>query len=155
MIYICRGSRAQLYKDGIGQRVAALAKEYLLDRVAGGGLLIDCGANVGELGLWARAKGLAYIPFEPEPLEAMCNDLNNFQGQPKTGRYALWNETGIRSFYSAPEWGDSSLIQPHNPSNRIDIQATTLDSALDRKQLLRYPQAVILKVEVEGRNQKF
>lgn len=152
-IYVCRATNASFYKGGISQRIETLACDYLLDKIElRGGLLIDCGANVGELGLWARTMEVEYVAFEPEPLEAICNDLNNFDGRPKTRRYALWKDDVPRPFYSAPEWSDSSLIRPYNPSERLlDIQSATLDSVLDLESLLRRgPTTVVLKVEVEG-----
>ena len=148
-IYICRGSRAaDLYRFGVRQRIEWLAQSYMLDQISGSGdLLIDCGANIGELGIWARARGLSYMAVEPEPLDARCNDLNNFGGQPHTNRCALWHESGIRTFYSAAEWGDSSMIQPYDSAVKVGVHALTLDSMLDG---IHLPDRTILKVEAEG-----
>ena len=147
-IYICRGSRAKLYRYGVRQRIEWLAQSYMLDQIANSSeLLIDCGANIGELGIWARARGLSYMAVEPEPLEARCNDRNNFGGQPHTNRYALWHESGIRTFYSAAEWGDSSMIQPYESAVKVAVLAQTLDSILGD---LRIPDGTILKIEAEG-----
>ena len=151
-VHISRRLRAPFYRWGVRQRVQDLVGDYFLDRIEleHSGLLIDCGANVGELGIWARAKGLTYIPFEPEPLEALCNDLNNFGGRPRTKRYALWNETGILPFYSKPDSADSSLILPDNVSSQFDVETFTLDRVLDCEQLSSYSGTVIFKVEAEG-----
>ena len=151
-IHICRFSRRRLYRHGITRRVDNLARAYCLDdlKVKLGGVLIDCGANVGELGMWARSRGLAYIPFEPELSEAMCCDLNNFGGSHETRRFALWKETTTLPFYSKPESADSSLFKIGGDYKRFEIEAVTLDSALDLTQLSSVPGTVVFKVEAEG-----
>ena len=55
-INICRPGRYSRYKRGIKRGIDALASDYHLDRLEGldGGTFIDCGANVGELGIWAH-----------------------------------------------------------------------------------------------------
>ena len=152
ILYICRWYRRRLYEQGIKQRVANLAKVYGLDRidVIPKGIFIDCGANVGELGLWARDENLDYVPFEPEILEAECCDLNNFDGRAKTRRYALWNESKVTDFYSKPESADSSIIEMAEPTRQARVNAVRLDTALDTNQLSSVSGTTILKVEAEG-----
>jgi len=67
-VHICRRGRYLRYKRGIAAGIADLAKDYHLHKLGGlsGGLFIDCGANVGELGMWARAQNMDYLAFEPE-----------------------------------------------------------------------------------------
>ena len=151
-IYISRFERRRLYNRGIMRRVQSLAEMYCLNDLATqpGGTLIDCGANIGELGIWARSHGLAYIPFEPEPLEALCCDLNNFGGSSRTQRRALWKETATLPFYSKPDSADSSLIAPRGDWQRTEVEAVTLDSTLDLTWLAKAPGTVIFKVEAEG-----
>ncbi len=126
-----------------------LAHEYHLDKVPLGpeGLLIDCGANIGELGVWARAKGLDYVAFEPEPLEARCVDLNVFAGHQNTIRKALWNRTTTLEFFSKPETADSSVFDPGGTDTRFAIDAVRLDDAME---LTDRTGPVVLKVEAEG-----
>ena len=134
------------------RRVQSLAEMYCLNDLAiqPGGTLIDCGANIGELGIWARSRGLGYVPFEPEPLEAFCCDLNNFGGSSRTQRQALWKETATLPFYSKPDSADSSLIAPRGDWRRTEVEAVTLDSTLDLTRLARASGTVIFKVEAEG-----
>ena len=131
------------------QRVDILAGQYLLDQidVVQGGVFIDCGANIGELGLWARARGLAYIPFEPEILEARCCDLNNFDGRAETRRKVLWKETTMLTLCSMPESADSSIFEVDGHSARIEVPAVTLDDSVD---LSGFPGMVVFKIEAEG-----
>ena len=148
-IHLCRRRRGNRYRHGIMQRVNRLAGDYLLDsiRVAPGGLFIDCGANIGELGFWARAKGLAYTAFEPEALEARCCDLNNFEGRPETRRVVLWKDTRTLDFYSKPDSADSSIFEPGDHFLRTAVPAVTLDEAVAPSEVTG---TVILKVEAEG-----
>lgn len=137
------------YKYGIMQHVARLVREYHLDQidVVPGGVFIDCGANIGELGFWARRHGLDYIPFEPEVLESRCCDLNNFGGRSGTRRLALWNDTTRLAFYSKPDREDSSLIDPGGNTVRTQVSADTLDNTVN---IAGVSGTVILKIEAEG-----
>ena len=97
-------------------------------------------------GLWARAKGIRYIPFEPEALEARCCDLNNFAGNPETRREALWKENTTLTFYSKPDSADSSAIDPGG-SIATEVEGITLDNAVS---LAEISGTVILKIDAEG-----
>lgn len=147
-VFFCRRRRGNQFKRGVMMHVDQLAREYHLDRidVVPGGVFIDCGANIGELGIWARERGLDYIAFEPEGLEAHCCDLNNFDGHAETRREALWKETAMIPLYSKPESGDSSLIDMGD-AIRNRIQAMALDDAVNLSDI---PGTVILKIEAEG-----
>ena len=132
-IFFCRRRNGRRFRRGVMRRVDRLASAYHLDAidVLPGGTFIDCGANIGELGLWARKHGLSYVAFEPETLEARCCDLNNFGGHPETERKALWKETATLSFHSKPETSDGSVFDMGDPVSRVDVSAVTLDDAVD------------------------
>ena len=136
-IYFCQRRRANRFKHGVMRQAHRLAGEYHLDQidVAPGGVFIDCGANIGELGFWSRTQGLAYIAFEPEPLESRCCDLNNFGGCAETRRIALWKDTKMISFYSLAAHGDSSIFDMSDNAIRTEVQAMKLDDALDYRTL--------------------
>ena len=148
-IHICRRGRHNRYKSGVMAGVDRLARDYSLDRIADlrGGVFIDCGANVGELGFWARSRGFRYIPFEPEPLEARCVDLNHFDGAPGCIRKALWNQETVLKFYTRPDSADSSVLVSADAEASVSIAATTLDAAVD---LAAVTGPVIFKLEAEG-----
>ena len=61
-IRICRRNRLGLYKHGIAHRVERLAKSSLLHRIPENlsGAFVDCGANIGELGICSRSRGRPY-----------------------------------------------------------------------------------------------
>ncbi len=130
-IVICRRPRHRRYKKGVTACAMRLADEYGLSAisVSNGGVFVDCGANVGELGYWARANNLDYYAFEPEPMEADCVDINFFGGDAKTVRKALWHKEETLTFYSAPDEADSSLFEAQSSEGASTVQAIPLDAA--------------------------
>lgn len=148
-IFICRRGRHNRYKRGVMAGVDRLARDYSLDVIADlrDGTFIDCGANVGELGFWARARGFRYIPFEPEALESRCVDLNNFGGAARCIRKALWKEETVLKFYNRADSADSSVLAGAEQEPTATIDATTLDAAVD---LGNVTGPVIFKLEAEG-----
>lgn len=149
-IHICRRIRHRRYKKGVLAGVDGLARTYHLHKlpVVPNGVFIDCGANVGELGIWAREQGLAYEAFEPEPLEARCCDLNNFDGAARTHRVALWSEATTLTFHSKPDTADSSVFEIDGAAGSREVQAIRLDSAIDPSTF--GPGTRIFKLEGEG-----
>ncbi|MGR3616282.1 MAG: FkbM family methyltransferase [Paracoccaceae bacterium] len=149
-IHICQRGRHNRYKRGVMSGVNDLAKQYSLDLIADlrDGIFIDCGANVGELGFWARERGFQYIPFEPEQLEARCVDLNNFDGETKCIRKALWKEETVLKFFAKADSADSSTIQFDQSSESVEIEAIDLDTAVSIPDDFKGP--VIFKLEAEG-----
>ncbi len=155
-LHICRRRRHNRSKRGIMRGVGKLASDYSLNRLGqvSGGILVDRGANVGELGLWARSSGMNYIAFEPEDLEATCCDLNNFSSYTTvaegrtTHRLALWHTSTTLEFYSKPASADSSLIQMAAFVSVKKIKAVRLDEMLTAEDLVSRP--AVFKVEAEG-----
>ena len=148
-LYICRRIRHNRSKRGVAVGIEALARQYNLHHipVSPGDLLIDCGANIGELGVWARLHDLNYIAIEPETLESRCVDLNAFAGEAKTFRMALWFEETVLSFFSKPTTADSSVIEMNDFDNVRQVQAKRLDALITD---LPANAKTILKVEAEG-----
>ena len=148
-ISICRQGRYNRYKRGVKRGIDGLASDYHLDTLESldGGTFIDCGANVGELGIWAQSRHMNYIAFEPEQLEADCCDQNNFGGQPLTIRKALWKETTTLEFFHKADTADSSAFAVSDYSEKTVIPAVSLDGELDLTKLSR---PLILKLEAEG-----
>lgn len=148
-ISLSQRARHIRYKHGVLARVAALAGQYRLGElpVEAGGVMIDCGANVGEIGLWARGRGLDYHAFEPEEAEATCCDLNNYGGERRTNRLGLWNETGELKLYSKAGTADSSLIPIEDYDSVFTVPTTTLDDYVRDHGIERIE---VLKVEAEG-----
>lgn len=148
-IFISQRPRHSRYKRGISAWADKLATQYCLDQAQPkpGGVLIDCGANVGEIGVWARKQGLVYHAFEPEEREARCCDLNNFDGNPQTNRMGLWFETGELKLYSKGESADSSLIPIDGYDSVFVVTTKTLDEYILEHGIT---DIQVLKVEAEG-----
>lgn len=148
-ILLARRSRNFFYKRGIANRLAVLASQYQIDKVnfTAGDIIVDCGANIGEIGMWANSRGLQYHAFEPEELEAMCCDENAFGGETKTQRLALWHEDTELEFYSKPDSADGSLIEIKEFDSVKKVQAVTFSNYFKKhiKSKIR-----LFKVEAEG-----
>jgi FkbM family methyltransferase len=148
-LFICRRNRHNRSKRGVTAGIEELARHYHLDllNLGAGDLLIDCGANIGELGAWALRHGLSYEAFEPERLEATCVDLNAFGGVSRTRRHALWNEDTTLKFFRKPGTADGSLIEFNEYDDVLEIPAKRLDNlGID----LKSGRRVVLKIEAEG-----
>ncbi len=92
-VHFFHKKRAIMYRKGIAARTSLLARDYFLSRIAfsDGDVVMDCGANIGELYLWFALNGLGirYVAFEPSPLEFSALRLNcpDVEGH----NVALWN----------------------------------------------------------------
>lgn len=149
-LVFCRPERAGLYRRGIDRRVSRLEKSYLLPEIAdklNGGVFIDCGANIGELGRFCRRNNLEYHAFEPEELEGNCCDQNNYGGEPRTNRLALWNEETVLKLYSKPTTADSSVIEMKGFTTVKEIPTTTLDAYVAKHGITKI---AVMKIEAEG-----
>ena len=73
-IFIGQNSRIKLYLNGIEARLKELAKVYHLENIAfeSGDVVIDCGANVGEIGMFLSRYNVDYHAFEPSSEETSC-----------------------------------------------------------------------------------
>lgn len=147
-IFFARLNRHNRYKKGIMTGINMLAEQYNLDKIdlSNGGLLIDCGANIGELGLWAKKNNLSYTAFEPEKSESDCICRNAKAGS-AIYRNALWNKKERLTVHSLPNSGDSSIFDMGASVGSFEIDAIRLDDTLS---LMNQPGNIILKVEAEG-----
>jgi FkbM family methyltransferase len=133
------------YRKGISTRAEDLGVIYFLDLIEfeEDDLVVDCGANVGDLELYFREKNtkIKYIGIEPSPKEFQClelNTLNKFNIN-----VGLWHENSILEFFISSSKGDSSFIEPVEYSNKVDVKAQRLDSLLSKP-------IKLLKLEAEG-----
>lgn len=135
------------YSKGIQERAEQIGAAYVLDEVQfkSGDIVVDCGANVGDLKLYLdliRKVEVEYIGIEPSPVEYACLERNI-----KTSRalnIGLWSEDNELNFYVSSRGADSSLIEPVDFDEIITIRAVRLDS-VD----IRLP-IKLLKIEAEG-----
>lgn len=140
---------AQTYyacKRGIVRRTEILADTYFLPQIAfrEGDVVVDCGANVGELKYWFLVNGLnvEYIGVEPSPLEYRCLEEN--VAPSRTFNVGLWDGDGELDFYVSSQMADSSLIEPPEYDEVITVPTRRLDSLLPGQPIR------LLKLEAEG-----
>jgi len=140
---------AQAYyacKRGIVRRTEILGDTYFLPRIAfaPGDVVVDCGANVGELKLYFVENNLSieYIGIEPSPLEYRCLKENAAPSQ--TYNVGLWDSDGELDFYVSSQMADSSLIEPPEYDEIIKVPTRRLDRLLPDRPIR------LLKLEAEG-----
>jgi FkbM family methyltransferase len=133
-------------KRGIVRRAQILADAYFLPLIpfAPGDVVVDCGANVGELKLCFLEMGVPveYIGIEPAPLEYEC--LRENVAPSRTLNVALWDSDGELEFFLSSQMADSSLIEPPQYDQIIKVPARRLDGLLPNQRIK------LLKVEAEG-----
>ncbi len=88
-----------------------------------------------------------YVACEPEPLEALCIDLNVYGGEPRAIRKVLWNSNASIEFFSKPHNGDRSIIEMDGAQGQMIVEAVRLDTVIDLK---RRTGPIVFKVEGEG-----
>lgn len=138
--------RALNYARGLEARAAQLGRDYLLPLVdfVAGDVVIDCGANVGDLKLYFRFLGVEveYVAIEPGPGEFAVCERN--VAPSRAINVGLWNEDGELTFYVSSNGADSSLIEPPSYDSTTVVPIRRLDSLVD------YPRIKLFKLEAEG-----
>ena len=137
------------YSYGIAHRANTLSETYSLDLVNyfDGDIIIDCGANYGDIYTWFRIKkiGIKYISFEPSPedfkcLEFNCKNQSNHQ-------IALSDKIGEYDFYCKSDTGASLLEPSEGFSKKIKMGTITLDEFVVKNNIEKIK---LFKVEAEG-----
>lgn len=133
-------------KRGIRRRTEILRDTYFLDRIefSPGDLVVDCGANVGELKYCFLVAGLAveYVGIEPAPLEFEC--LKENVAPSEAINAGLWHEDGELEFFLSSQMADSSLIEPASYDRVVRVPVKRLDTLLPDRRIK------LLKLEAEG-----
>lgn len=133
------------YGKGITARAYEIAQAYFLDRLKfqNGDVIVDCGANVGDLKLYFREINcdVEYIGFEPSPLEYEC--LRQNVAPSLTYNAGLWHEDSSLTFYVSSQGADSSFIEPPQYDEIKKIPTHRLDKIIDKP-------IKLLKLEAEG-----
>lgn len=131
----------------------------ILRSLDAGSLVIDCGANVGDISALFLGTGAIVIAFEPDPV-AHAILVDRFRGTPRFTLYrkAVSDHDGVASFYfhkdregaDAREFTVSSTLVAEkrnvNAGQSMEVELTDLSafvSSLGRK-------VDVLKLDVEG-----
>ena len=148
-IYFARWQRYIQFINGIDYRINRLIKSYNIDfiEINKDDFVIDCGANIGEVGIFLRNSNCKYLPIEPENMEAKCCNINNARWAMKVKEIALWKEKSRITFYSKPDSADSSLFEIKKYEKKQDVEADTLANVLKEFQ---FKAIKLLKIEAEG-----
>jgi FkbM family methyltransferase len=148
-IYFCEKGRARFYKNGPEERIYQLGNSYFLDSIdfEEEDIVIDCGANIGEIFNYFKLKGynVDYLGFEPSPREFDCLEINT-HGK-TVHNIGLWHEKGSLDFYISSKGADSSIIKPKTYSHVKKIQTSRFDEIFKRTNEHRIK---LLKLEAEG-----
>lgn len=132
--------------DGINKNCNYIFNSYMLDKVdfSSGDLIVDCGANVGELylGIKNRNKNFKYIGFEPDPFVYRCLEKNISSKNAKIYKQALSNKSGIEKLYLISEGADTTLVYLDDIET-IDVETTKLDK-------LNLSKVKLIKIDAEG-----
>jgi len=133
------------YIEGIFKRGEYMGEIYFLNEICfiKNDIVIDCGANLGDLYIWFqnRSHDINYKPFEPAPEEFKC--LKENIRPHKANQVALFKENGIINFFVSSQNADSSLVQPKYFTHTIKANTRKLESYIDNT-------IKLLKLEAEG-----
>jgi len=148
-IFISQRSRLHWYERGVAWRLEKLADEYGINtlNIMPGDCIVDCGANIGEIGLYYQfqRKRVRYVAFEPSPHEYQACIKNNPNGE--VFNVGLWSEPSVMDFYIKSDTADSSLFEIEDYSEIVKIELKPLDDVFSEIQI---DSCAILKVEAEG-----
>ncbi len=148
LVYVSDRKRLSLYAKGTAHRQSWLVSDYRLppDLVDPGDVVIDVGANIGELGRWVESNQGFYVAFEPDPHAHRA--LGSNVASNHIFDVALSDENGTAEFYLSTSTADSSLFKPANTDAVVSVRKATLDSFLVEKRVVGPIR--LLKVEAEG-----
>lgn len=148
-IWLSERSRVMNYRNGLDKNLNYLAGVYHLDdvKITEGDTVIDCGANIGEIGVYLSTYTFQvnYIAFEPSTAEFNCCKKNNPNG--RLNNLGLWKTAGRLDFYLKTDTADSSLIEPNDYNEVVSIEAVDLDSFIRESEI---ENVKLLKLEAEG-----
>ena len=122
-----------------------LFNSYLLDYIkfSNEDLIIDCGANVGELYLAFKQKkiNINYVGIEPEPRTFFCLSKNS---NGENLNLCLSEKEGSIQFYIDSLGANSSIIKSATTNQSVEVPTMRLDSIFLNKKIK------LLKIDAEG-----
>ena len=120
---------------------------YCLDKITfqNNDLIIDCGANVGELYFSFLYRNLAikYIAFEPDKFVFKSLKKNISIHDQQIFNIALSDKENTETFYSDSYGANSSLVKFDSYSDKYSVKTKTIDS-------FNFEKIKLLKLESEG-----
>ncbi len=122
--------RLSLYEYGIAMRIRRLARHYGLDKIGieEEDLVVNFGANIGELALALFNRGATVLAIEPDPAAVQCLTANLAGSSATVIPVGLWQSDGEQTFFQRPETADTSAI--NQVGEAITAPVTRLDTLL-------------------------
>ena len=147
-IYVPFIHRYPMYMPSVQSRIDYMLERYRVNEYTRDALIFDIGAHVGEFAIAAAATAKKIICFEPDPIarSALLKNTKRFENILVVPE-ALSNKDSIQSFYVATKKADSSLFQPEEFDEKIEVKAKRLDSY--DFSTSEYSN-IILKMDAEG-----
>ena len=151
-------TRLSLFTKGITNRGSEIAEQYGVSRINiyDNDIVVDCGANLGDLAIYFESTGkrVRYFAFEPGDIEfmAMQKNLTGLRHiTPKGMKVCLSNIDGETDFYYAPLTADSSMMDPGIECRRTKVKCRRLDKVLQGEFIKQGEERVrLIKIEAEG-----
>ena len=140
-----------LYRNGIQARGEFLFSSYCLNSMdfEEGDVIIDCGANSGDLTLELkrRAPKVRYVGVEPNSEDFKVLKKNVDLETSEYVNKALGERNSVLNFYVCTENADSSLVEPPSYTEIVDVEVVRLDDLCNE---LGIKKIKLLKLEAEG-----
>ena len=137
------------YKKSIKDRVFRVGRAYLLDKLnfQKNVNVVDCGSNIGEIGIYLNKRNINFNYYCFEPLEIARTCLKFNVPKAKIFNCCLSNKNSTKTFFIKNDTNDSSLIEPSNFDSKINIECKRLDEIEDIKNL---SSIYLIKIDAEG-----
>lgn len=150
-IFVVSPKRWNRYLRGINAKCLWLAREYGYERcytIEPGDVVIDIGANIGELSMFYAKAGARVYSIEADrnvyaPLVLNSRRYSDVQ----TFNLAIWDENKDLKFFSSVHNADSSGIEPEHFDTVFSQRAIALDCFTD---LMGITGVKLIKCDAEG-----
>jgi FkbM family methyltransferase len=145
--------RSLRYKKTIKERVTKVGVSYNLDKIDFTKFkeeklnILDCGANIGEVGSYFEFKKIKFQYFCFEPLETAYKCLRFNHPNAKIFKIGLSNKNETKTFFVKNDTNDNSLVVFDNYDFTTDIQCEKLENITEIN-ALKFIH--ILKIDGEG-----
>lgn len=122
--------RIKFYRNGIASRFKQLLRQYSVGTAVTlrpGDLVVNFGANIGELILAMSDSGSRFVAIDPDPVACRCL-RRNVGSRADIVETGLWKQDGDVTFYQKPENADTTAIDRVGPP--ITVRAKKLDTIM-------------------------
>lgn len=122
-------------------------KNVILDK---GGVVFDCGANIGMFSTIAAGKGCKVYSFEPAPAQIKYLEKNQslYPDLIYIVQKAVADYNGMAKFNLHPRFnGGDSLVNTFSDGETVDVEVTTLDRFAEENGIQKVS---FIKADLEG-----